>query len=157
MITTNKTQPILSICVPTYNRAKLLGNLLQNISNALLDFYDDLEFCVSDNDSDDETAKLLADFKKRHDSSQVKIFKQKSNVGSSRNIIDLCLNSTGKWILVVGDDDGFIYEELKRTIDFLKSIQGDPWILTNLVNGHNNFKMVKVHKSNGMTLSNLQS
>ena len=34
----NNTQPLLSICIPTYNRAKILDRALENIERELVIF-----------------------------------------------------------------------------------------------------------------------
>jgi abequosyltransferase len=50
------TKPVLSICIPTYNRAELLDYVLNGIfSQCNEDILQKIEVVISDNDSNDET------------------------------------------------------------------------------------------------------
>jgi glycosyltransferase involved in cell wall biosynthesis len=120
-------------------------------------FPNDVELCVSDNDSSDGTSELLNQFKAKNNNNLINIYKQDVNIGSSRNIIDVCCKSNGKWVIVIGDDDGFDCDQLTLTINSLKKISGSPWILVNSINGHNNFNVINVHEEHYKYLSNLKS
>ena len=49
------SEKILSICIPTYNRATVLDRLLENLELEIKDVSERLEICVSDNGSNDDT------------------------------------------------------------------------------------------------------
>jgi glycosyltransferase involved in cell wall biosynthesis len=92
------TTPMVSILIPTYNRASLLQ---QAIRSALSQTYDNLEIVVSDNASTDETSAILA----QQTDSRITLLRQTTNVGPIRNI-NACLGSAqGEFVLVLSDDD----------------------------------------------------
>jgi len=53
-----QSAPLLSVCIPTYNRAKLLSRHLEHLRGFRLD----LEIVVCDNHSADDTPALAASF-----------------------------------------------------------------------------------------------
>ena len=55
----------LSICVPTYNRALHLRNCLNSIVSNWTDQRRDIEICVSDNGSNDETSQVVEEIEKK--------------------------------------------------------------------------------------------
>ena len=58
------SQPKISICIPTFNRAKSLTNCLASIAIASRKYSGEFEICVSDNGSDDKTADVIKTAKK---------------------------------------------------------------------------------------------
>ena len=54
-------QPLLSICIPTYNRAEILRRTLAKITSDK-DFDEDIEIVISDNASTDNTQKVCQEF-----------------------------------------------------------------------------------------------
>ena len=58
-------QPLLSICIPTYNRASYLEGAIQNIitDNA---FGDEVEIIISDNASTDNTEEIAKKYTQKH-------------------------------------------------------------------------------------------
>ena len=57
--------PILSICIPTYNRAQYLEVSLDALIVELQDFSDQVEIVVSDNASTDTTREIVERAKMR--------------------------------------------------------------------------------------------
>ena len=53
------TQPLLSICIPTYNRAELLRQCLESIISESNVFTDKVEVIVSNNCSTDKTEEII--------------------------------------------------------------------------------------------------
>jgi hypothetical protein len=140
-----KNIKIVSICVPTYNRSNLLTNLLINLNEILIKYGDLVEICVSDNNSNDHTWSLLNEFKSKNFNSQIKIIKQFENNGSSQNVLDVIGMSTGRWVLVIGDDDGIKVDDFGNLLKILKISQENSWFILNSISGHNDFKTIKVH------------
>lgn len=58
---TNEKQPILSICIPTYNRAEVLRDTLEHYTSCE-EFDDDVEIVISDNASTDNTRDICERF-----------------------------------------------------------------------------------------------
>jgi glycosyltransferase involved in cell wall biosynthesis len=55
-------QPILSICVPTFNRARYLECLLQDLSEQIGNLGVSYEVLVGDNCSNDSTPEVVAKY-----------------------------------------------------------------------------------------------
>ena len=51
--------PLLSICIPTYNRSKSLRICLLSILSQTKGYEEDVEVVVSDNCSDDDTMQVV--------------------------------------------------------------------------------------------------
>lgn len=91
--------PLVSICIPTYNRA---GTFLpQALAAALGQTYRNLEILVSDNASTDGTPELMRGVQ----DPRVRYCRQEKNLGSVGNI-DFCIQaSRGAYTLLLMDDD----------------------------------------------------
>lgn len=97
----NEKEPLLSICIPTYNRQTKLQKCLAAIFGQ--DGLKDVEIIISDNASEDETESLCLELAKKH--SEVFYFRQKENVGPDRNF-DFCMQKArGRYLMLLGDDD----------------------------------------------------
>lgn len=92
----------LSICIPTYNRAQFLDELLEKIITQINveDIFDAVEILVSDNNSIDETY-LIAE-KYKHN---IRYFKNLENIGPDANFLKLFEKAQGDYIWLPGDDD----------------------------------------------------
>ena len=108
--------PILSICIPTYNRSVYLKQSLDVLCHQINS--DDVELIISDNDSPDNTKEVVAEFVKLND--RIHYFKQDTNVGASRNFISLMHRAQGKYILLLGDDDLVTENAVSILVDILK-------------------------------------
>ena len=108
--------PILSICIPTYNRSVFLKQSLDVLCHQINS--DDVELIISDNDSPDDTKEVVGEFIKQN--SRIQYFKQDTNVGASRNFISLMNRAQGKYILLLGDDDILTDNAVSVLVDILK-------------------------------------
>lgn len=95
----NKTLPLVTIGIPTYNRAD--GYLKQTLESAVNQTYSNLEIIVSDNCSTDNTEMLVKSF----NYSRIRYFKQKKNIPAIKNF-NFCLDQAmGVYFLLLHDDD----------------------------------------------------
>ena len=100
---------LLTICIPTYNRAELLGTALDailgqvNERNASL-----VEVLISDNASPDKTAEVVLTKSQTYPQAQVTYICQPVNIGAERNILELMVRGTGTFFLLLSDDDVFL-------------------------------------------------
>ena len=133
--------PLLSICIPTFNRKHYLENVLSQIQGLLQNQDLDLEICISDNCSDDGTWEYINQVASQ--SSRIHIKRQLENIGGNRNLIDITSIASGKWILVIGDDDTLVEENLIKLTSILPSLDGYEYILLNtkISEDHNLFTM----------------
>jgi hypothetical protein len=90
--------PLISIVVPTYNRAHLLKH---SLDSALCQTYPHLEIVVSDNGSTDDTRKVLD----HCEDPRVKKLRQTVHVGIIENFQACLAAATGQFVLVLSDDD----------------------------------------------------
>jgi glycosyltransferase involved in cell wall biosynthesis len=70
--------PIISICIPTYNRADFLKICINNIINQDAFSENKIEIVISDNNSPDNTYEVVKTFQKNY--SNIKYFKNHENI-----------------------------------------------------------------------------
>lgn len=117
------TNPLISIIIPCYNKAKYLKATLDS---ALSQTYENTEIIVVDDGSTDNPDFIM----QQYSDSKIKYFKQKnSGVVVSRN--RAIENSQGQWILPLDADDilpdNYI-ETLWKNVDDIKTISSAPHI-----------------------------
>lgn len=116
------TKISLTVFIPTYNRARFLGYLLESIIRDLAAWPDDLELIVSDNASTDNTRELVAQFIDR--GVPLTYVVNDRNLGPDENIAAGFRLASGKYVWIIGDDD-ILYQgalghvlEICRKADF---------------------------------------
>ncbi len=98
--TPTKMHPLLSVCIPTRNRALLLRKSLESVVREFRG--EPVEVVVSDNASEDHTEGVVRSF------STVRYSRNAVNVGLDRNA-QLCLQqATGTYAFLFSDDDVLI-------------------------------------------------
>lgn len=91
-------KPLISICIPTFNRANILNKTLYDLIKIKSN---KIEFVINDNGSTDDTKEIVEDFK----DNRIKYFKNKSNLGFDANILNVIQKSRGKYIFLLSDED----------------------------------------------------
>lgn len=116
----NMTKPLLSICIPTYNRAHYLKECLECITCQFVDkeVLDQVEVVVSDNASPDNTKKLVEGFQRKHNN--IQYFRNDSNLGFDRNVDSALTKATGDFRWTLGDDDFLKQNSIRFVIDIIK-------------------------------------
>lgn len=111
-------QPLLSICIPTYNRAEKLQQCLEHIVSECKDspVQNLVEVVVSDNASQDNTAQVVKQFQERF--ANIRYFRNDRNIGIDKNIINSVVRANGKYCWHIGDDDFMVPGSLKFLVDF---------------------------------------
>ena len=110
------TEILLSICIPTYNRAHKLRLLLENIEECF--DIDSVEVCVSDNKSTDNTEDVIKEFSKKFINFKYQI--NIENKGMAFNWINVTKMATGRYISVVSDEDSFLANYSDKLFPILK-------------------------------------
>jgi glycosyltransferase involved in cell wall biosynthesis len=96
---TDHTLPLVSIGIPTYNRAS--SYLKDALRSAVNQTYKNIEIIISDNCSSDNTESAVKEF----GDSRIRYFRQKQNIGATNNY-NFCLDqSRGEYFLLLLDDD----------------------------------------------------
>ena len=113
-------KPLLSICIPTYNRAHYLRECLESVVSQFGDpeVCQSVEIVVSDNASPDNTRELVEEYRKKFDN--IKYFRNNENIGFDRNVINVVERASGEYCWYMGDDDVIGGESLRFIIDYLK-------------------------------------
>lgn len=92
-------KPLVTIAVPTYNRADSF--LQETLECALGQTYENIEVLVSDNCSTDHTPELVVSF----NNPKLKYYRQTENLGKTGNMKFLVNKAAGKYFLMLHDDD----------------------------------------------------
>ena len=106
----------LSICIPTFNRASYLAQLLECI---LAQKQDHIEVVISDNDSTDHTQEVVNSFKKHE--VPIVYYKLEKNIGAERNFINVIDKANGEYCWYMGDDDLISKGGIKYVMEHLYS------------------------------------
>ncbi|RWM99611.1 MAG: glycosyltransferase family 2 protein [Mesorhizobium sp.] len=107
---------VISICIPTYNRSRMLAELLDSIVAQRLQ--DDIEVVISDDASPDDTVAVAESYRKKI--KHFKLIAQPSNLGLDRNFLAVTAAATGDYIWLMGDDDRLEPGGARRVLDALK-------------------------------------
>lgn len=90
---------ILSICIPTYNRAEYLDKNLQSIMEQIKDT-DEVEVIVSDDTSTDNTEQIV----NKYTATNKVIYKRNTtNIGADSNIIQVLALGSGNYVKLMND------------------------------------------------------
>lgn len=92
----------LSICIPTFNRARHLKNCLQSIISIKKPSFLDFQICVSDNGSTDNTTEIIEQVK---GALKIKYQRNNNNIGISKNFLQVVDMADGEFVWLIGDDD----------------------------------------------------
>ena len=92
------SQPFVSICIPTYNRAGIVGDAIRS---ALSQTYPALEVLVVDNASSDNTAEVVALFK----DTRLRFVRNEENLGLFGNFNRCIELARGEIIHILNSDD----------------------------------------------------
>ena len=105
-------QPLLTVAIPTYNRAYYLSQILAQLKLETLTYHiSNIEILVSDNASSDNTQQVV---KKLQESGfNIRYLLNSDNIGSDANIAQCFNTANGHYVLILGDDDLFCNGSLK--------------------------------------------
>jgi len=96
---------LLTIAIPTYNRAQYLDKQLAWIAQAIKGYESEIELYVSDNCSTDNTQEVVAKWRAQLGNVTLNSTTNAKNIGLMRNVIQ-CLDwATTKYVWAIGDDD----------------------------------------------------
>jgi glycosyltransferase involved in cell wall biosynthesis len=90
--------PLVSICIPTYNRAGMIGRAIES---ALAQTYGNIEVIVVDNDSSDGTTAVVASYADE----RLKYVKNDRNLGLFGNCNRCIELATGTYLHILHSDD----------------------------------------------------
>jgi glycosyltransferase involved in cell wall biosynthesis len=113
----NMSNIVLSICIPTYNRSRLLSECIKQI---ILCPSQEIEIVISDDGSTDGTKEVV----KKIGDSRIKYYRNDKNLGYPANILKLVERAAGDFLLFISDEDRVAVKEI-------------PWILKTIKRNKN--------------------
>lgn len=117
-----KPGPLLTIAIPTYNRAWCLRELLPILAGELKD-EPRVELIISDNASPDETPSVVQDFVAR--GLRVHYVRNTQNIGSDANFLQCFEQARGKYVWIFGDDDILVPGGLAKILSYCETAEYD--------------------------------
>lgn len=120
---------LLSLCIPTYQRA---GFLEEGLDAALVQWADDLtplqrrqvEVIICDNASTDGTPALVKKVQEANPSLALTYFRQPENRGADANILQAASLGTGQYLYLLSDDDILLPGALRAMLALIDSHPG---------------------------------
>jgi glycosyltransferase involved in cell wall biosynthesis len=109
--------PLVSVVVPTYNRASLLPRAL---SSVLAQSLGDLELIVVDDGSTDSTGEVVRSFRDR----RIRLIRLPTNRGQGEAANAGVRAARGEWVAFLDSDDEWLPTKLERQIARLREYQG---------------------------------
>jgi glycosyltransferase involved in cell wall biosynthesis len=107
-----KLMPQVSVIIPTYNRAHLVGEAIDSV---LSQTYEDLELIVVDDGSQDETRQFVSSYSSR----VTYLYQKHRGVSAARNRgIE---QARGEYLSFLDSDDLWFKEKLNLQMEYLKS------------------------------------
>jgi abequosyltransferase len=117
-------RPLLSICIPTYNRAAYLPTCLDSIvsqlNNATLQ--EEVEIVIADNASTDGTENVVKHYVETYKNVRIVYFNNQKNIGFDRSFTKLIEKSSGVYCLSIGDDDAFFDNTIPMILSKIKEV-----------------------------------
>ena len=105
----NRNSPIVSVVIPTHNRAHLLGRALRSV---LRQSFTDFELIVVDDASADDTTNIINGFPDK----RIKYIRHGSNLGAPAARNTGIANARGHYIGLLDDDDEWYPEKLAKQV-----------------------------------------
>lgn len=102
-------KPLISVIIPTYNRAYILSKAIESVLNQT---FKDFELIVVDDGSTDETPYLVSKYPL--------IYVRKPHKGVSHTRNTGVLKAKGEFIAFLDSDDAFVKDKLEKQIKFFE-------------------------------------
>ena len=111
--------PLLSICIPTYNRANLLRETLAHLREVCSE---NVEIVISDNCSGDDTQDAIRSFASRF--AHFRTIRQTENRGGIVNFSAALSGASGKYLYPLCDDDRIHFPALMAAVAVMEGEAG---------------------------------
>jgi len=139
--TMKKQKPLLSICIPTYNRAEFLDKNLASIVSQLGFDSENVEVVISDNASTDNTEAIVKKYKEQH--KNIYYSKNEENIGD-RNFPIVIGNAHGVFRKLCNDRIIFTDNSIQYMLEIINEHSGNKPVLffLNTLMGKDNNKYI---------------
>lgn len=116
--------PTVSVIIPTYNRAHLIGRAIQSVLNQT---YKDFEVIIVDDGSTDNTEDIIKEFQKKD--KRIKYIRHDKNKGGSAARNTGIKVARGEYIAFQDSDDEWLAEKLDKQMEVFKSVSAEVGIV----------------------------
>lgn len=135
---------LLTIAIPTYNRAEYLDKQLGWLAEAIKGYESDCEILVSDNCSTDHTQSIISKWQNILKNITFKSNKNSENIGVMRNIMYCLTAAKTQYVWAIGDDDPIQERAVAYVISKIKNINDLSLLFLNF-SGRNQITGEAVH------------
>ena len=109
--------PKVSVWMTTYYHGKYIKQAIESVLSQVTKF--DIEICISDDNSLDETIEILHEYEDKY--SFIKVNYNSKNIGLSSNVLKAKMMCSGDYIVHLSGDDYYIDNyKLQKQFDFLE-------------------------------------
>jgi glycosyltransferase involved in cell wall biosynthesis len=127
---TVRSEPLLSICIPTFNRAALLEVCLATVLPQAAEFAGEVECVVSDNCSSDHTPAVVASASAQY---ALRSYRNASNIGGIANFTRCASElARGEYVWLIGDDDALCSGAVERILKILRQADAPDMVALNV-------------------------
>lgn len=122
------TKPMISVIIPTYNRATMLQSALES---ALAQDYPHFEIIVVDDASTDDTTEMLKAYK------SVRVIRHEQNKGAAAARNTGIKAAKGEYVALLDSDDLWVFDKLSRQMAYLLESGVDACVCNTVYRKHN--------------------
>lgn len=138
--------PLISVCIPAYNRPAELSDLLESVTKQNYDNYE-IVICEDHSPLSEEIEKVTKRFSDRYPELHFKFKKNSKNLGYDANLRELLLQAEGDYCFFMGDDDVMMSGSLSKVAQILQNYDEIGVILRSWLSiERNTKKVVAMHK-----------
>ena len=125
--------PLISFCIPTYNRERYLIKSLESIIFQLDSARKKnlVEILISDNCSTDNTALLAGNYLRSRPDLNIRLISNLTNLGMDGNFLNCYNNALGMYVCLVSDDDFLLPDSVAYILQVLEQNPGIDGIFLN--------------------------
>ncbi|RJQ25836.1 glycosyltransferase [Candidatus Parcubacteria bacterium] len=122
-----KKSPIVSVIIPTFNRANLIVRAIDSVLNGQ---YANTELIIVDDGSTDNTAEII---KKKYFGQSIKYFFQQNKGPSTAKNLGI-KQSKGKYVCFLDSDDYYDKKNINTKVEVLENNQELGWVFSDCFN-----------------------
>lgn len=111
-------QPLLTLCIPIYNRLKFLERQLKRFAENKALFEEKIQLMISDNCSTDDLQSCCDKY--RCQGLKMEYYRQETNIGPDKNFEWGFYHADGKYVWLLGSDDVPVSGFLKKLVGYLE-------------------------------------
>jgi glycosyltransferase involved in cell wall biosynthesis len=129
------SQELLSICIPTYNRSRLLRQILEVLGAQIRAAgAENVVIYISDNASPDDTPQVVGEFQKQS-GVRVVYSRNDSNIGLSKNLLKVMAMGQGRFVWPLGDDEIIVKDAVPNLVKVLRERDPGFVLMTRVIHG----------------------